>query len=96
MLYELDGELQIVDCGLWIVDCGLWIVDCGSTVHFAHHWYPSRKPIYADLDVGQNDITIPGVVAATVVEHPVSGLHSQSILSQLPCTHPDYHPTRWQ
>jgi len=30
-----------------------------------------RRPTYVDLDVGQSQITIPGTVAATPIEHPV-------------------------
>jgi polyribonucleotide 5'-hydroxyl-kinase len=36
-----------------------------------------RKPTYVDLDVGQNSITIPGVLAATPYEH-VMGIDSLS------------------
>lgn len=35
------------------------------------------KPTYADLDIGQGSITIPGTVAATPVEmpiHPIEGV----------------------
>jgi polyribonucleotide 5'-hydroxyl-kinase len=31
-----------------------------------------HKPIFCDLDVGQNSISIPGVVAATSVEQPIA------------------------
>ena len=30
------------------------------------------KPTYVDLDVGQNGITIPGVLAASPVDHPIA------------------------
>jgi len=31
-----------------------------------------RRPVFADLDVGQGNISVPGTIGATVVEEPVS------------------------
>ena len=30
----------------------------------------SRRPIYVDLDVSQNTLSVPGTIAATLVERP--------------------------
>ena len=31
----------------------------------------NRKPVFVDLDLGQNSLTIPGAIAATIVSKPV-------------------------
>ena len=40
----------------------------------------SRRPIYVDLDVSQNTLSVPGTIAATLVERPGNTTNSQSLL----------------
>jgi hypothetical protein len=42
----------------------------------------SSKPLYIDLDVGQNAISIPGAVAATSIEQPVTKITNNHVNNQ--------------
>jgi len=54
------------------------------------------KPLFVDLDVGQNAITIPGAIAATVVEHPAGVENTEGIQAKAPLLYYFGHTTPQQ